>query len=207
VRKTWLASLVAGVLLVAQPSLVALIEEPSDRDIANALNMARASETIRTTFHKPYILPYTDDTIERIEIVTEFRRFVLSAEEHLAAGNWMLGRGGFDQKGRTLKDLLRPFAGRVSVRARLRFHPHNSYVALPPFDILVGEPTLVVEQSTRTPHVVAASREGNTRDFIYGATIESFFDAHAVKGRVLPVRIISKGKELARTTADFSRFD
>ena len=206
-RKTSLACLLAGVLLVAQSSLVAVIEEPSDRDIANAFNLARASETIRATFHKPYILPYSDATIERLEIITEFRRFVLSAEEQLAAGNWMLGRGGFDQKGRTLKDLLRPFAGQVSVRARLRFHPHNSYVALPPFDILLGEPTLVVEQSTRTPHITPASPEGNTRDFIYGATIESFFDARAVKARVLPVRVISEGKELARTPADFSRLD
>ena len=40
----------------------------------------------------------------------------------------MMGRGGYDPKGRTLKDLLRPLAGQVSIRARLRFHPHNTYV-------------------------------------------------------------------------------
>jgi hypothetical protein len=207
VRKTSLSCLVACVLLAAQPALRAVIEEPSDRDIANALNLARASETIRTAFHSPYISSYNDATIERLEVITEFRRFVLAAEEQLAAGNWMLARGGFDQKGRTLKDLLRPFAGQVSVRVRLRFHPHNAYVALPPFDILLGEPTLVVKQSIRTPHVTPAAREGSDRDFIYGATIESFFDARAIQGRVLPVRIISEGKELARTRADFSRLD
>jgi hypothetical protein len=205
-RKTSLACLVAGALLVAQLPLAALIEEPSDREIANALNLARGSESTRAMFHRPYILPYSDATIEQLEVITEFRRFVLAAEEQLAAGNWMLGRGGFDQKGRTLKDLLRPLAGQVSIRARLRFHPHNSYVALPPFDILLGEPTLVAEQTIRTPHVIP-SGDGNPRDFISGATIEVTFDARAIRDRVLVVRLISEGKELARTTADFSRLD
>ena len=89
----------------------------------------------------------------------------------------MIGRGGFDQKGLTLKDRLRPFVGQVSILARLRFHPHNSYVTLPAFDILLGEPTLVAEQAIRTPHIIPASGDGKPRDFISGATIEMSFDA------------------------------
>jgi hypothetical protein len=194
-------------LLVFERPMHGHIEQPTDRDFANALNMASGSETLRARFHAPYIVPVKDAVIEQLEVITEYRRLVLAAEEQLKAGNWMLGRGGFDQKGRTLKDLLKPFAGQVSIRARLRFHPHNSYVTLPPFDVLLGEPTLVAQQSIRTPQVIPASGDGNPRDFIAGATIEITFDALEIADRALPVRIVSEGKELARAVVDFARFD
>ena len=207
VRTACLGGLVVAALVAAVPPLGAVIEQPTDRDFANALNLANSSESIRAHFHAPYVVPLKDATVEQFDVITEFRRLVIAAEEQLQAGNWMLGRGGFDQKGRTLKDLLKPFAGQVSIRVRLRFHPHNSYVTLPAFDILLGEPTLVAEQTTRTPLIVPASGDGNLRDFIYGATIETSFDARSINDRILPVRIVSEGKELARTTVDFSRFD
>ncbi len=206
-RKVSLAVFVVAALVAAEPPVAAVIEQPTDRDMANALNLATSSESIRAHFHAPYVVPFKDATVEQFDVITEFRRLVLAAEEQLQAGNWMLGRGGFDQKGRTLRDLLKPFAGQVSIRVRLRFHPHNSYVTLPAFDILLGEPTLVAEQTTRTPHVLPASGDGKPRDFIYGATIETSFDARAINDRTLPVRIVSEGKELARTTIDFSRVD
>lgn len=192
-------------LLVLQPPMAALTAELTDRDIANALNLAGTAEVTRTRFHAPYIIPFSSAIVERLDVITEFRRFVLAAEEQLQLGNWMFARGGFDQKGRTLKDVLRPLAGQASIRARLRFHPHNSYVALPPFDIALGEPTLVATQAVRTPHVVPASGDGKTRDFISGATIETMFDARSIGDRALPVRVLSEGKEIARATVDFSR--
>ena len=205
------ASLLAWIVLAAlvawAPPAGAVIEQPSDSDFAKALNLAGGSEAIRAQFHAPYIVSIKDDTVEQLEVITELRRLVLAAEEQLQAGNWMLGRGGFDQKGRTLKDLLKPLSGQVSIRARLRFHPHNSYVTLPAFDILLGEPTLVAEQTRRTPHITPASGDVKPRDFIYGATIETSFDARSINDRVLPVRLVSEGKELARATVDFSRFD
>jgi hypothetical protein len=198
------ATLAVALLLTLQPPAAAVTEELTDRDIANALNLAGTAEATRTAFHAPYILPLSHDTVERLEVITEFRRFVLAAEEQSQQGNWMVARGGYDQKGRTLKDLLRPFAGQVAVRARLRFHPHNTYVVLPALDILVGEPTLVARQAFRTPHVVPASSD-DTRDFIAGATIETTFDARSIQDRALPIRIASEGREIARALADFSR--
>ena len=69
-----------------------------------------------------------------------------------------MARGGYDPKGRTLKDVLRPLDGQVSIRARLRFHPHNNYVTLPAFDILLGDPTLLAINAIRTPHITPAHR-------------------------------------------------
>lgn len=192
-------------LLLAYAPLAAVTEVLTDRDIAHALNIANGSEATRTIFHAPYSIPVHDPAIEQFEVVTEFRRFVLAAEEQLNAGNWVMGRGGFDAKGRTLKDVLRPFGGQVSIRARLRFHPLNNYSTPPPMDILVGEPTLLAIDAVRTPHVTTG--EPGTRDVINGATIETFYNAPTIADRVLPVRLLFEGKELARASVDFSRVE
>ena len=197
--------LVAAAFLLAHARVGALTEVLTDRDYAYAISIANGSDGTRSLFHAPYVLTVNDPTIERLEIITEFRRFVLAAEDQLKAGNWMMARGGYDQKGRTLKDLLRPLEGQVSIRARLRFHPHNNYVTLPPFDILIGEPTLLAINAIRTPHVTPASGERGTRDVIDGATIEVFYNAPTIKNRTLPIRMFFEGKEVTRVSVDFSR--
>src|SRR5688572_28948603 len=152
------SSLAAVVLLVLGHAHAAGVTEVlSDRDISYALTIANGSDATRVTFHTPYVLSVPDPMIEHLEVITEFRRFVLAAEEQLKLGNWMVARGGFDAKGRTLKDVLRPVSGQVSIRARLRFHPQNSYKSLPPFDVLVGQPTLLALNAIRTPHVTTIS--------------------------------------------------
>ena len=197
--------LLAAALVLAWAPVTAVTEVMSEMDISYALAIANGSEASRATFHAPYIVAVADPLIEHLEVITEFRRFVLSAEDQLKAGNWMMARGGFDPKGRTLKDALRPLAGQVSIRATLRFHPQNNYVTLPAFDILLGEPTLLPLNAIRTPHVTTASGEPGTRDVINGATIEMFYNAPSIDDRVLPVRILSEGRELTRISVDFSR--
>lgn len=191
--------------LIAHVPAAAVIEVLTDRDIAYAYNLANGSEAARTIFHAAYRIPTGDPTIELFEVVTEFRRFVLAAEHALQSGNWMMARGGFDAKGRSLKDHLRPLSGQVSIRARVRFHPLNSYTTPPAMDILLGEPTLLAINALRTPHVTTG--EPGTRDVITGATIETFFNAPTIADRVLPVRLVFDGKELARARVDFSRID
>ena len=191
--------------MLASVTLFGVTEVLTDRDIAHAYNLANGSEATRTQFHAAYRIPVNDATIEQFEVVTELRRFVLAAEEQLKSGNWMMARGGFDAKGKSLKDHLRPFAGQVSIRARLRFHPLNNYTTPPPMDILLGEPTLLAINAVRTPHVTTG--EPGTRDVITGATIETFFNAPTIADRVLPVRLMFEGKELARATVDFSRVE
>jgi hypothetical protein len=194
-----------AVLVLMDVSLRGVTEVMTDRDISYALAIANGSDATRALFHAPYTLTVTDPTVEHVEVVTEFRRFVLMAEEQLKSGNWMMGRGGFDAKGRSIRDVLRPLAGQVSIRARLRFHPHNSYKTLPPFDLLVGEPTLLAISATRTPHIATITVDGGSIDVIHGATIETFFNAPTIEDRVLPVRMMFEGSEIARVSFDFAR--
>ena len=197
----------AAVLLfvLGHANAAAVNEVLSDRDISYAFSIANGSEATRTAFHAPYLLAVSEPTIEHLEVITEFRRFVLAAEEQLKLGNWMMARGGFDPKGRTLKDVLRPVSGQVSIRARLKFHPQNSYKNLPPFDLLVGEPTLLAINASRTPHITTVQVDGGTIEVIQGATIETFYNAPTINDRVLPVRMIFEGQEIARVSVDFSR--
>lgn len=204
--RTRLILLVFAALFLQWEPAGALIEQLTDRDITRALDLANSSEAQRTRFHDPYVVPVSDPAVERLDIVTEFRRFVLAAEEELNGGNWMLARGGYDAKGRSLKDLLRSKAGQVAVRVRLRFHPLNVYVALPAVDVLLGDPTLLAVGTERTPQVDPA-RQRSGRDVLTGATIETAFNAPSIANRALTVRVMLEGKELVRAVVDFQRLE
>jgi hypothetical protein len=199
-------TLVAAALVPAVHTLAGVTEMLTDRDVSYAYAVANGAEATRSAFHAPYFVRVNQPVIEQLEVITELRRFVLAAEEQLKSGNWMMARGGFDAKGRRLIDVLRPTAGQLSLRARLRFHPQNSYKTLPAFDILLGEPTLLALNTARTPHVETVRTDAQgSYDVITGATIETFYNAPTINDRVLPVRMIFEEKELARATVDFSR--
>jgi hypothetical protein len=202
-----LLQLAAAALMFVPAALTAVTDVLTERDVAQALSIANGSDDARALFHTRYRVAVDDPVIEQLEIISEFRRFVLAAEDQLKAGNWMMARGGFDTKGRTLKDLLRPLEGQLSVRARLRFHPQNNYVTLPAFDILLGEPTLLAINAVRIPHITPSTGEPGTRDVIYGATIEVFYNAPTIDDRVLPLRLFFEGREAARISVDFSRVE
>ena len=199
--------MVAALLAFVPAPIAGVTEVMTERDIAQALNIANGSEASRALFHAPYHVAIDDPLIEHLEVITEFRRFVLAAEEQRKSGNWMMARGGYDTKGRTIKDLLRSRSGQVSIRARLRFHPLNNYVALPAFDILLGDPTLLGIDAVRTPHVDPSNGEPGRRDVIYGATIETFYNAPTIADRVLPLRLVFEGKEVARLSVQFSQVE
>ena len=196
---------VLAVLLAAHAPVAGVTEVVTEREVAQALNLANGSDATRALFHAPYRVAIDDPLIEHLDVITEFRRFVLAAEEQLKNGNWMMARGGYDTKGRTVKDLLRARTGQVSIRARLRFHPQNNYVTLPAFDILLGDPTLLAIDVIRTPLVTTG--EPGTRDVINGATIETFYNAPTIADRVLPLRLMLEGKEVARMSVDFARVE
>jgi hypothetical protein len=200
-------AVVSAVLVFMSVPLAGVTEVMTEADVAYALNIANGSDATRALFHAPYRIAIDDPLIQHLEVITEFRRFVLAAEDQLKGGNWMMARGGFDTKGRTLKDLMRPFGGQVSIRAQLRFHPQNSYITLPAFDILVGEPTLLAINVIRTPAIVPANGEPGMRDIITGATIEVFYNAPTIADRVLPLRLLFEGTEVARRSVDFSRVE
>ena len=196
----------AGVcLLVAQPHIAAINVALTQDDVRRALGIAAGPLDVRVRFHAPYIRSVDDPAIERLEVITEFRRLVLASEEQASLGNWMVARGGYDRKGRTLADMLQRWKGQVSIKIRFRFHPHNSYAAVPLIDTLVGEPSYLPLDVTRTP-LLAGVPKGQ-RAPLTGAVVETTFNAPSFSDRAQTVRIVLDGKELVRTTVDFTTLE
>ena len=200
----WWALLSVAGLLVTERRISAINVDLTDADVHRAVGIALSAQGIRARFHEPYRVPVNDATVEHVEVITEFRRLVMASEDQALLGNWMFARGGFDSKGRTLRDTLHHWRGQVSIRTRIRFHPQHSYVALPAVDILIGEPSFLTLNVVSTP-IVANAREGPGSPT--GAVIEAFFNAPSFHDRVLPLRIVFEGKELVRPNVDFSRLE
>src|SRR5207245_11722967 len=106
--------------------------------------------------------------------VTEFRRVVLFAEEQIRQGDHTFGA-------RQAERAIAPWHGRVTIVARLRFHPLNTFIASPPYDIIVGQPPIVAVDTRRTSLYAAAGAgpKPGTPIPLSGAIVEADFDAAA----------------------------
>lgn len=193
-----------ALILVGQARGRAIDADVTDNDVHRAVTIAMSSKDARARFHAPYVLPIKDPTVERIEVITEFRRVVLASEEQASLGNWMVARGGYDAKGRTLKQLVERWRGQVAIKLVVRFHPQHRYSTVPVIDILPGEPTLLALDVVRTPLL---SLNDGQMSAMTGAVIETTFNAPLFGDRALPVRVVFEGKEIARVTADFARLE
>jgi hypothetical protein len=99
---------------------------PVDGLVEFALRVARGTTAERVAFHGGYRSVAADPGIERVDVITELRRLVLLAE--MRAGHaW--------RDAREAAHALAPYRGRLTVEARVRFHPHNRYTAVPRLDV------------------------------------------------------------------------
>jgi hypothetical protein len=196
-----LTASIAAVALVADAHAIATVVR--DKDIERALKLAQAPDGKRAEFHAPYILNVPNPTLERVEVVTEFRRYVLTTEEQLRHGRWL-----FAQSIKGAQELLRPWRGRMALVARLRFHPQNTLTMVPAYALAVGGPDLAPLDLVRTP--ITALSSGRRDDFyapLMGATLEAIFDAASIAQTVRPVWLSLDGQEIARITIDFSTIE
>jgi len=148
----------AAVAILLQGEAVAVVTVLGDKDIERALKLAQAVEQKRAQFHAPYLVRVDDPTVEQVEVVTEFRRYVLTAQDQLRQGNWLFAQGV-----RNAKEKLQPWRERMSLVARLRFHPHNTLMMVPLYDITIDQPVLVPVDIVRTP--ITALLSGKKGDF------------------------------------------
>ena len=118
-------------------------------------------------------------------------------------GNWL-----FAHSIRDAREKLRPWRERVSLVARLRFHPQNTLATTPEYDITIGRPDLAPVNVVRTPIMARLSgRRGDVNAPLVGATIEAIFDARLVGQAARPVGVLLAARPVARVTIDFARLD
>ena len=185
---------------------VALVVSMSANDIERSLAMARARDAERQQFHSRYIFNVTDPAVTQIEVVTEFRRLVLIAEDHVLRGDFMFTRGV-----RAGEQALASSRGMLTLRAQIRFNPLNTFAALPGYSLAVGGPSgaLIPLAGQATPQFSTPfkNRQGKTSTSLMGETLESDVASVDIGQTTRPVAVTLDDKEVARISVDFSRLE
>ena len=199
-KSIWPGGVIA--LALCGTTVAAIDVEIGPSAIEAALSLARDSEAARAAFHRRYTFAANDATVERIEVITETRRLVQTAEARLAGGDRLFGSGA-----RAAQEALRQWRGRVAVLARLRFHPQNTYVTVPSIAITLHTPAGDVRplETHSEPVLSLPSGTRGERLPVLGASAEALFDAAAVGQMSRTVVVQLDDKELVRLPVDFGR--
>jgi hypothetical protein len=121
----------AGTAAITPAAVVAFETSIGIGAIKRAIDIGRSpgSESLRD-FHDGYVIPLGDRLLDRLEIVTEFRRVVLETENRVRFADM---RWGPEQA----EAMLRPWRGKVSLLLYVTFAPNNTYRAMPRFGIVL----------------------------------------------------------------------
>ena len=169
------------------------------QDIERALSIARSTDTERAKFHAPYVRHVNLPFVEKVEVTSEYRRAVLIAEERIRKGDRM-----FAYSTTLVQQALQPWKLRISIVARMRFHPQNNYVGVPDVDI-----TLPGRESARIgvlkdPILALPTQRAGDRLPVLGAVVEGVFDAAALGDGTYEFVISLEKKEVGRVTFDLA---
>lgn len=200
-----------GVLCLAARTLVpagarAVVPRLAAADVERALAIARGSASERARFHARYVFEPDAATVERIEVLTPFRRAELFGEDRLRTGDHLFG----------VRDAERAVASAqntITIRARLRFNPLNVYVTVPPFDLVVGNPAeggLRIRPLGAERRPIFAMPGGGRRRAaqpIMGAALEAVFDAEAIGQQTWPVGVWLKDEMVAAVAVRFGEIE
>lgn len=106
-----------GLLLGAPVCVYAIQEQITDPDIRQAIAVARQRDAALSAFHARYTVALGDPTFDRVEVITEFRRVVMTAEERVKVDTlWDITKA---------KPALTPHRGLVSFVLWIKFPPQN----------------------------------------------------------------------------------
>ena len=187
---------------------IGLVLSMSGTEIERAQALARARDAERQQFHRRYVINLPDPIVTRIEVVTEFRRLVVIAEEHVFRGDWM-----FTRSMRAAEDALKPMRGLVTIRAQVRFSPLATFIEPPPYALAVGAPSpgspLGALDTQRMPQysVPFRTRDGRDLSSLLGVALEANISADRIGQTAQAIGVTLDGKEITRTTIDFAKLD
>ena len=192
------------VLLASAVPLAALKIDIAHADIEQALAIARSTEAERARFHAHYIQQVNTPFVERVEVVSELRRVVLMAEEQIAKGDRF-----FAYSSMRANTALQVFRRRVSIVARVRFHPQNNYVGVPPVTMsLIGNERALIGVKVEPIYGFSSGKPGVTEFVpVLGAVVDGSFQADALAQAKREFRISLEGRELGRVGFDFATID
>ena len=186
------------VLMGLMATLQAIDLDVTPADLERALAIARSSERERAAFHAPYIQTINTPAVETVEIVSEYRRVVLIAEDRARKGD-----RAFTYSVSDAQKAIGPWHHRVAFRARLRFHPQNNYIDVPPIDVVLEGHQSARVGVVREPLLGFAGRPSDGQP-VLGAVVDGVFDAVAVGQGPRQFVVSLEKKEIGRYTFDLA---
>ena len=209
------ALLLPLLLLVVSPAFRAaqLTLTPGEIDEAVRLGQTRIAAD-RTRFHAPYRIPVALSPVDYVDVVTPFRRVVLAADERARLGERSFGQ-------RQAIELLNGAHGRFDLVVELTFHPLNTFVGMPAYDVALVRASARITPAAldRVPRFgarvndlpssvpVSGGRVATGRSQpLLGGTLVAQFEGDIIDASgTMDAVITDGGKELARATIDFAR--
>jgi hypothetical protein len=169
------------------------------QDIERVLAIARSRDEERAAFHAPYIQQLNTPVVESAELVTEYRRVVLLAEERTRKGERM-----FTYSASLAQQAVAPWRHRVGLVARLRFHPQNTYVMVPDIDVELPARPRARIGVLKEPILGFASPNPADRVPVLGAIAEGVFDVTALEDARYEFVIRVDKNEVGRVAFDLA---
>jgi hypothetical protein len=190
----------ACAIVIASLRLAAIDLDVDDDDILRAMQLARSLEAERQRFHEPYVFAPGGPDVDRLEIITEYRRLVLIGEDSVRHGNVLFTHGV-----REASAALAPFRHRLSIVATVRLHPLNTYITPPPIEIVIeaGGRAIAPIDGHVDPQLGFTKGGGKDSRPILGATAEIVFDPAEIGQRTLPVVVSIDGRVATRQSVPF----
>ena len=168
--------------------------------LRDALNLAQTrDDALFASFNQSYSLPAAG-TIDRVEIITEFRRAVL-----LARDQWQQGHVGFNAD--DLAKALDPFKGLVTFIVQVRLNPLNTFIKEPAYDLYIAtgprSPPIAAKTLKRRPVFPPGSNSP-----VLGVRLEASFPRADIERADAPSLIATddKGETLWQQRIDLSRY-
>jgi hypothetical protein len=148
----------AAAAAFAAVAAAAAYETPLERrTLEQALDIANSAiQSAHAAYHADYRFHVLSPPVDFVEVVTPFRRVVLSAETNARTGRRMFGQ-------REALAALQPDPDRLEVFVELTFHPMNTLIGVPAYDVDLAP------SGAPAPRVAAATIDRLPR---YGARID-----------------------------------
>jgi len=210
-RAAWGVALAVAGLTAATGAAVAPGFQPNIDsaaiDRAIALGQSRDPDALQR-FHDGYVIRLNDVLLDRLEIVTEFRRVVLETEGRARVRDPEWGP-------KQAVDMLRPWRDKVTLSLHVTFPPNNVYRTMPRFDlVLYGRPgaahagiPMQPLDLLETPRYVSGQPAPPGTPILAGI-VQATFAARPLDPRgVYLAGIAMEGRELRRVEIDFGRLE
>ena len=175
------------------------------RALAEAIDLGQTRvAALRTRAHAAYRVTVSRPPVDFIEVITPFRRVALTAEQR--GSSRLFGQ-------RDALALLDAAPQRVDLVVELTFHPLNTYVGVPAYDVRLlaaaagGAPAVLPETIERIPRsgprIDGLPQSVATSGPLTGGRLVAHLDGAALTASAYDVVIVETGKELVRARVDF----